>query len=489
MTGGSIGAPFREPGGDEDIRSFTVPAPLAAAARDFIDVVTEQLAQWSGRAADQLRADVALEAANLTAAIIDADGNHTDDEIWAYIEAFGHEIAVPIAGQTPQQLRAAKLFAARRRWSDRPSVLFETFAAADGRDHGRRSHRYYELAMKLAHTTASLDLLPSPTELQMIETIRGRLLTCLDQHLVPRPGSRIVDRPTDAPIPAAAAPATDNASPATPDEPTEPVRPVEELLAELDALVGLDPVKAEVKLLTSLLQVQALRIERKLPVLETSHHLVFTGNPGTGKTTVARLLAQIYRALGVVSRGQLVETDRSALVAGYVGQTAIKTREVIERAHGGILLIDEAYALVRGGDNDFGIEAIDTIVKLMEDRRDDLAVIAAGYPDEMHEFIESNPGLRSRFTRTIQFPDYTNDELVQIFVRLGEKNHYFATAEAVMMLRGVIERQPRDRGFGNARFVRNLFERAVTNQAMRLVNVPNPTDAVLTALEAADITT
>ena len=451
--------------------------PLTIAARNFIDAVTELLAEWSGRPGDTLRSDVAMEASNMVAAVIDADGNHTDDEIWAYIEAFGHEIPVPIAGQTPKQLRVAKIFAARRRWADKPSVLFETLTEADSRDRGERSHRYYELAMRLMHTTASLDLLPSPTEMQMIEAVRGQLLMSFDRHLVPRPGARVVDPTPRTPTPAG-----------TPDATVSPARPIEELLAELEALVGLAPVKSEVRLLTSLLQVQKLRVERKLPVIETSHHLVFTGNPGTGKTTVARLLAQIYRSLGVVSKGQLVETDRSGLVAGYVGQTAIKTREVIERALGGIVLIDEAYSLVRGGDNDFGIEAIDTLVKFMEDKRDDLAVIAAGYPVEMYDFIESNPGLRSRFTKTIEFPDYSTDELVEIFLRLGEKHRYTAAAATLEAVRALIEDQPRDKGFGNARFVRNLFERAVGNQAQRLVKVTNPTDEELTTLATTDIT-
>ena len=175
-------------------------------------------------------------------------------------------------------------------------------------------------------------------------------------------------------------------------------------MAELDALIGLANVKAEVRRLTSMLQVQQMRAERGLPVIETSHHLVFTGNPGTGKTTVARLLSQIYRAIGVVAKGQLVETDRSRLVAGFVGQTALKTTEVLQSSLGGMLLIDEAYALARGGDDDFGREAIDTLVKFMEDHRDDLAIVAAGYTAEMQQFIDSNPGLKSRFTRTINFP-------------------------------------------------------------------------------------
>ena len=208
--------------------------------------------------------------------------------------------------------------------------------------------------------------------------------------------------------------------------PTEdpPARPIDELLAELDALVGLAGVKHEVKLVTNLLRVQRIRAERGLPVLEQSRHLIFTGNPGTGKTTVARLLAQIYRTLGVVARGHLVETDRSGLVAGYVGQTAPLVLARFDEADQGVLLIDEAYSLVRGGERDFGREAIDAIVKLIEDRRDRIVVVMAGYPDEMEELIASNPGLRSRFPKVIHFPDYTTDELLQIMDTLGEKGGY-----------------------------------------------------------------
>jgi SpoVK/Ycf46/Vps4 family AAA+-type ATPase len=262
---------------------------------------------------------------------------------------------------------------------------------------------------------------------------------------------------------------------------------LEELLAELDGLVGLAPVKAEVKLVVNLLQVQNLRKQRGLPVVESSRHLVFTGNPGTGKTTVARLVAQIYRTLGVVDKGHLVETDRAGLVAGYVGQTALKVEEVFTSSLGGILLIDEAYALARGGDNDFGQEAIDTLVKLIEDHRDDVVVIAAGYPEEMHEFIESNPGLRSRFPKTIHFPDYTDDELVAIFQSMCRQASYTLTKDAAAAADRYFRSQPRDKGFGNGRVVRNLFESAMGRQATRLVAVANPTNEQLMALEPDDV--
>ena len=241
--------------------------------------------------------------------------------------------------------------------------------------------------------------------------------------------------------------------------------------------------------MTNLLQVQRLRKEHNLPVIESSRHLVFTGNPGTGKTTVARLLARIYRTLGVVEKGQLVETDRSQLVAGFVGQTALRVSEVFDRADGGVLLIDEAYALARGGANDFGREAIDTLVKLIEDRRDRLAVIAAGYPVEMDEFINANPGLRSRFPKVITFADYTDDELVAIFSSLCQKNRYEPTPDAIESVRAYFTAQPREKGFGNGRLARNAFEAAVAHQASRLMATTDakPTSEELQRLEPADI--
>ncbi len=229
---------------------------------------------------------------------------------------------------------------------------------------------------------------------------------------------------------------------------------------------------------------QKLRAEHDLPVIETSRHLVFVGNPGTGKTTVARLLSQLYRSLEVVTKGHLVETDRADLVAGFVGQTATKTQAVLTSAFGGTLLIDEAYSLARGGENDFGREAIDTLVKFMEDHRDDLAVVVAGYPAEMHELIETNPGLDSRFARTLDFPDYTTDELIAIFELIAGSKRYDLDDAARERLTEVIEAEPRGRGFGNARFTRNVFEQAVSMQATRLAEVEHPTVAELTTLHA-----
>ena len=304
------------------------------------------------------------------------------------------------------------------------------------------------------------------------------LLHAFDAAGVVRPGQRTAGPPT---------PTVSTSAAAAPAETLPPKRPIEDLLAELDALVGLAEVKADVRRLASLLRIQQLRTQRGMPTIETSHHLVFTGNPGTGKTTVARLLSQILRTLGVVSKGHLVETDRSHLVAGFVGQTAMRTREVLESALGGTLLVDEAYALARGSEQDFGREAIDTIVKFMEDHRDDLAIIAAGYPEEMAELIDANPGLKSRFTRTIHFPDYTTPELVAIFMSMCETNRYRLDQAARAQLTALMDAEPRTRGFGNARFVRNLFESAVGHQAERLAAVAAPSDDQLTTFTSDDM--
>ena len=453
---------------------------LEAPVRRFIDELTPVLAQIAGdivpgASAGKPAADVVNEAYNLVAAFIDVDGRETDAELWAFIAAFAPRVDTMLARATPDDVRDGQLVTGKRTWLAAPSLLFDILVETDRRQGTANAWRYYELAMGLAHTVCATDAVPSDAELAAVERYRSVLLRAMDRAGVARPGGAV------------GAPASASAAARPPAEPQEPARPLEELLAELDGLVGLAPVKAEVKLVTNLLQVQKLREERGLPTVESSRHLVFTGNPGTGKTTVARLLAQIYRTLGVVEKGHLVETDRAGLVAGYVGQTALKVKEVFDTAMGGVLLIDEAYALNRGGDNDFGKEATDTLVKLIEDHREEIAVIAAGYPDEMHAFIDSNPGLRSRFPRTIHFPDYSTDELLAIFESQCTKASYTVTAGARDAARAFFDGQVRDKGFGNGRIARNLFESAMAHQATRLVAIEGPTNEQLMELLAEDV--
>ena len=278
------------------------------------------------------------------------------------------------------------------------------------------------------------------------------------------------------------------AQPEQSEEPeVQPPEPMDKLLEELDSYIGLTDVKAEVRSLVNLVKVHQLRREQELPNADLSLHMVFSGNPGTGKTTIARLMARIYHSLGILSKGQLVEVDRSGLVAGYVGQTALKTSKVLDSAYGGVLFIDEAYAL-NGGANDFGQEAIDTILKAMEDHREDLVVIVAGYDGLMEDFLHSNPGLESRFNRFLHFDDYSVEELLDIFRLRCRKACYTLDEEAEQALRLLIAEENRDaRSFGNGRGVRNLFESLLVQQANRLAGAETVTRESLMALAKADV--
>ena len=254
-----------------------------------------------------------------------------------------------------------------------------------------------------------------------------------------------------------------------------PKEKIEDLLAELDGYVGMDAIKEEVRSLINMVQVYKLRRENDLPTTDMSLHMVFSGNPGTGKTTVARIMARIYHSLDILSKGQLVEVDRSGLVAGYVGQTALKTQKVIEKAMGGVLFIDEAYALNGKSENDFGQEAIDTILKAMEDHRDDLVVIVAGYTELMNRFIHSNPGLESRFNRFLMFEDYTPEQMVAIFKMQCKKGCYVLAEGTEELVRDFISEESADDSFGNARGVRNLFEHILVAQNNRLAKMEQVT--------------
>ena len=325
------------------------------------------------------------------------------------------------------------------------------------------------------------------TQLDVIGSLINSSMRRMSDDFWGNPATKTAqDRKTNEP-PAAAEKHSDETPVAEVSE--QPPENIEDLKAELNELIGLEGIKREVNNLINMVTVHNLRKQNGLKTVDMSLHMVFSGNPGTGKTMIARLMARIYRSLGVLSKGQLVEVDRSGLVAGYIGQTATKTSEVVEKAKGGVLFIDEAYTLSSGkGENDFGQEAIDTLLKAMEDNREDLIVIVAGYDGLMDEFIHSNPGLESRFNRYLHFDDYNVDEMMSILELQLKKGQYVLDDSARIAVRDYIELSNTGSiAFGNARGVRNIFERLLVAQANRLSAATDLTKEALMTLTEEDV--
>ncbi len=377
----------------------------------------------------------------------------------------------------------------------RAPAFFLELIRYDKQNGKQTARRFVDLFTLMMLLFAAVDDVVSEEEAGFVNACTDALLALCDKQGLPsdKPALQasefITPRPKQEGQNAAPAPSAEVPKQEDPPAPEKP--DLDEVLAELDGLCGLEKVKADVKSLINLVKVRKLREEQGLPVVPMSLHLVFMGNPGTGKTTVARLLAKIYCAVGVLSKGQLVEVDRSGLVAGFVGQTAIKTGEVVQKALGGVLFVDEAYALVsQENGNDFGHEAIEVLLKAMEDHRKDFIVIVAGYSDLMADFIHSNPGLESRFNKYFFFEDYNGEQLFEIFTSMCKKNGYTLSKEAEEHAKTYLDSlyQRRDENFGNARDVRNVFEKSIARQCDRIVTLENPTKEQLMELTVEDLT-
>ncbi|MBQ8603667.1 MAG: AAA family ATPase [Oscillospiraceae bacterium] len=330
---------------------------------------------------------------------------------------------------------------------------------------------------------------------KLIESVNdtfGKLQDELNKVAVPVDNKTVPLKNVDLSDIKTASPQTEATQEQAVEEEKEPEKTLDELLEELNILIGLEKVKEDVNSLINLVKIRKIREERGMDSPDMSLHMVFSGNPGTGKTTIARLLAEIYKAMGLLSKGHLTEVDRSGLVGGYVGQTALKVQEVVNKAKGGVLFIDEAYSLtVNRGATDYGFEAVDTLLKFMEDNRDDLIVIVAGYPKPMEEFLNSNPGLKSRFNKYLYFDDYTPEELIGILKLQAKKADLVLSEEAEKFATEFFTKRCENRpeNYANARDVRNFFEKALINQANRLAVLDKIEDSQLTTLEVEDFNT
>jgi Holliday junction resolvasome RuvABC ATP-dependent DNA helicase subunit len=419
---------------------------------------------------------LALDALRSAGAAAGLDRAAVDDEAAAFVAAIDANVSGAEAPWSQVFDRPAATFGSAaahgRPWRDRPTALLSALVARSP-EHGR------------SYATALADLAAAAYGLgdASVSVLGVAGVAAAAQLRVvggPAPSQSTAAVAATAAVVRVATTAT--SATATPAEPAPPTLDV--LLAELDDLVGLASVKTEVHRQAELLRIETKRTAKGLKTPDVTRHLVFVGNPGTGKSTVARLVGQIYRALGLLASGHVVETDRSGLVGGYLGQTAEKTAALLAKSYGGLLFIDEAYSLA--GDQ-YGDEAIATLVKAMEDHRDELVVIVAGYPAPMQRLIDVNPGLASRFHLTIVFDDYSDDELVAIFERNCATNDFTPEESCIVALRLLLTRTTRGEGFGNARFVRNTFEAAVVRQAWRLRDVPDPTVQQLRELRADDL--